>query len=43
MKIVLDALSSPRLFPGDAATAYRDPAAIDHDDGQPLFSTLAET
>jgi hypothetical protein len=36
------ALRSPVLFAGDATTAYRDPAAIFHDDWFRLFFTLVK-
>jgi hypothetical protein len=39
-RVELSALSSPVLFRGDAATAYRDPAAVWHDGWFRLFFTL---
>lgn len=40
---LLEKLSSPILFRGGAATAYRDPAAVYHDGVWHLFFTLVET
>lgn len=42
-KVALSAIPSPILFRGDAATAYRDPAAIYHEGWFRLFFTLVKT
>ena len=41
-KIDFAAIPSPVIFRGDAATAYRDPAAVYHDGWFRLFFTLVE-
>lgn len=40
--LALEKLASPVLFRGDAATAYRDPAAVYHDGWFRLFFTLVK-
>lgn len=40
---LLDTLTSPVLFRGDATTAYRDPAAVYHNGVIHLFFTLVKT
>lgn len=41
--IRLDALSSPVIFPGNATSAYRDPAVVCHEGTFHLFFTMVRT